>query len=172
MEDTISVLVIGKNGYESNVDISLAARAFGAQNITFVDRKNQKLVRQIQALNRKWGGNFAINFSDDWKREIEAKKNYKVVYLTRYGVPMHKNQYAIKTYKNILLVVTLSENFKNLFGMSDFNVSITTQPHCSAAAIAVFLHNFFEGRELAMHFENAQFKVVPEERKIHIERTK
>ena len=68
--------------------------------------------------------------------------------------------------------MTLTEAYKNLYKVTDFNVSLTTQPHCSTAAISVFLHVFYEGRELAMHFENAKYKVVPEERRVHIEKSR
>jgi tRNA (cytidine56-2'-O)-methyltransferase len=49
-------------------------------------------------------------------------------------------------------------------------VSITDQPHSSTSAIAVFLHEFYSGRELAMHFENARYKVVPSEQGVHVEK--
>lgn len=172
MDGTISVLVIGKNTVENNMDICLAARAFGAANVTFVGKKSPKIDRYFKALNRKWGGSFAVSFTNDWEGYLADKKNYKTIYLTRYGTPISKVEYSLKTYKNILVIVTLSESIKSLYNMSDFNVSISTQPHCAAAAIAVFLHTFYQGRELAMHFENAQLKVVPETRRIHIEKTK
>ncbi len=170
-EKTISILVIGKNSHESNLDLCLAARAFGASSVTFAGKRNPKMVRYLQNVVRNWGGSFSVNFTDDWRGEIASRKNYKVVYLTRFGVPINKLEYGLRTYKNLLVVVTLTENVKNLYRMADFNVSITTQPHCSAAAVAVFLHHFYEGRELAMHFENARYKVVPEERRIHVEKS-
>ncbi len=164
------MLVIGKGSYESNMDLCLAARAFGAQSVTFATGKSPRFARQFARLNRKWGGDFAVDFTDDWKGFIAGKKNYKSIYLTRYGTPINKLKYSLKTYKNILLIVTLTEAYKNLYKMSDFNVSITTQPHCSTAAIAIFLHLFYEGRELAMHFENAQYKVIPEDHRVHVEK--
>ena len=172
MDKTISVLVIGKNTFENNMDICLSARAFGASNVTFVTKRNPRLERHFKSLNKKWGGSFFVSFTNNWKNFLMEKKNYKIVYLTRYGVPITKVEYSLKTYKNILLVVTQTEGVKNLYKMADFNISITSQPHCSSAAIALFLHHFYEGRELAMHFENAKFKVIPEERRIHVERVK
>ncbi|MCL5429977.1 MAG: hypothetical protein M1504_00700 [Candidatus Marsarchaeota archaeon] len=166
----ISILVIGKNGYESNLDLCTAARAFGASNVTFSSKKNSKLIRHFGTMNKKWGGTFSVSFTNDWKKFIDDHRNYKVVYLTRYGVPINKVSYSIKTYKNILVVVSISDAMKQVMQISDFNVGITTQPHCAASAIAVFLHHFYEGRELAMHFENAQLKVVPDERSVHVEK--
>ncbi len=164
------MLAIGDNSHEGNLDLCLASRAFGAANITFAGKKDPKLVRFCSQLNKKWGSTFAVNFTDDWKVFLNSKRNYKKIYLTRYGLPVNKVVHTLKTYKNILLIITLSDSIKSLHQISDFNVSITTQPHCSSAAIAVFLHAFYEGRELAMHFENAKFKVVPDERNIRVER--
>lgn len=150
----------------------MAARAFGASNVTFVSKKNPKLIRHFKTLNRKWGGNFSVEFTNNWREHVRSKKNYKVVYLTRYGIPINKIEYSLKTYKNILVIVTVTETAKKLMDISDFNVSITSQPHAAASAVALFLHHFFEGRELALHFENAEYKVVPEERKVHVEKSK
>lgn len=86
------------------------------------------------------------------------------VYLTRYGTPLQDKTSMIRTYKNIMLVVTRDEKEPNreLHANSDFSISVTSQPHHSAAAIAIFLHEYYKGRELAMHFENAKYKLVEE----------
>jgi tRNA (cytidine56-2'-O)-methyltransferase len=169
---TISVLVIGKGGYECNLDLCSSARAFGASSVTFASQKMPKLIRYFATMNRTWGGNFTVSFTDDWKDFINSKKNYKTVYLTKYGIPINKVRYSLKTYKNILLIVTHDNTSKSLLKSTDFNVSITTQPHCSTAAITVFLHLFYEGRELAMHFENAKYRVVPEANRLHVEKAR
>ncbi len=148
----------------------MAARAFGAHNVTFASIRNPKMMNQFKVLNKKWGGDFNVSFVDNWQDFLKSKKNYKTIYLTRYGTPINKIKYSLKTYKNIMLIVTLTEAYKNLYKMADFNVSITAQPHSATSAIAIFLHLFYEGRELAMHFENAKYKVVPEERKVHVEK--
>ncbi len=168
----LAVLAVGNNAYESNKDLCMAARAFGASSVTIAGRRNSRLIRECKAISSKWGGNFEVDFTKDWKRFVAKKKTYKVVYLTRFGVPINREIHNLKTYKNILLIVTLSESIKDVLKISDFNVSITAQPHSSSAAVAIFLHSFYEGRELAMHFENAKYRVVPSEGEIHIEKLK
>jgi tRNA (cytidine56-2'-O)-methyltransferase len=171
----IWVLVIGKSSHETKLDLCLVARAFGASNISFAESNksnDRKLSRYCDNINGKWGGKFSVSFFKDWKKFLDTKKNYVKVYLTRYGLPVKKVEYALKTYKNILIMVSMSESVKSLYKTSDFNVSITTQPHSSASSIAIFLHNFYDGRELAMHFENAKYKIIPEEHDIHIEKSK
>lgn len=158
----ITVLIIGAGSLENEKDIALASRAFGASSVIFTSRKNNKLVNYFKSVNRQWGGRFEIRFERDWERVLEEKKRYEKIYLTKSGAPIGKMMYRIRTYKNILLIATLAENLKKLDGMIDYNVSVTTQPHSSVSAIAVFLHMFFSGRELAVRFNNARSKIVQE----------
>jgi tRNA (cytidine56-2'-O)-methyltransferase len=166
----ISVLVIGKNSYERNLDIALTARAFGASEVVYTSDKDQKLIRQIKNIVNKWGGVFSINFVKNWKKYIEEKKNYKTIYLTMYGKSLNSTNSFVRDYKNLLIIVSSIDINKSIFQIADFNISITNQPHCEASSIAVFLHHFYEGRELAIHFENAKYKIVPSERTVKIKR--
>ena len=167
------MLVVGRSSYENKLSLCMVARAFGASNVTFYpeDGKSmKKLERRCRSLNRNWGGAFSAASTKDWKSFVKEKKNYLKIYLTRYGIPINKIGYQIRTYKNVLVIVSEKEVIKPLYKTSDFNLSITTQPHSCTSSIAVFLHDFYQGRELAMHFENARYKVNPEERGIRIQR--
>jgi tRNA (cytidine56-2'-O)-methyltransferase len=166
----ISVLVIGGNDYASNLDLCLTARALGASEMIFTTKRDARLVRYISALERKWGGKFRVDFVKDYRTALKNSMNYKKVYLTRYGVPLHKLTYMLNTYKNIMLIVSPISTSPKLHNLADFNVSVTDQPHCSSAAIAVFLHEFYRGRELAVHFENAKYKVLPKEHGVSVEK--
>lgn len=166
----IHVLVIGKGSYENNLYLALTARALGASAITITGRKDRKILKHISSTNRKWGGRFSVSFTNDYRKILKGSNRYKKVYLTRYGLPLNKFSYVLRTYKNILLIVTLRENPGTIHNLSDFNISISDQPHSASASVAIFLHDFFGGRELAMHFENAKYKVVPKERGVDIEK--
>ncbi|MEM3227432.1 MAG: hypothetical protein QXK65_00600 [Candidatus Micrarchaeaceae archaeon] len=122
-------------------------------------RKNRRLIEYFRSLNRRWGGNFEVKFERDWRKSIESKKNYEKIYLTMDGVAINKIIYSVRTYKNILLIVSLQNTKKEIKRMVDFNVSITTQPHSTISSIAVFLHMFYSGRELAIRFNNAKYKI-------------
>lgn len=156
----ITVLIIGGGSLENEKDIGLASRAFGASSVIFTSRKKSKLVNYFRSISSKWGGKFEVRYEKDWERVIAEKRGYEKVYLTNSGAPIAKMMYRIRTYKNILLIATLSENMKSLEGKVDYKVSVTTQPHSSVSAIAVFLHVFYSGRELAIRFNNAKYKVV------------
>jgi len=160
----ISILAIGKYSYLNSLDLCLTARALGASEIIFTREKEPKIIRHMNGLEKKWGGKFNVTFVKSYKKVLKDATNYKKVYLTRYGMPINKLTYVLNTYKNIMLIVSFTEApSKMLDILTDFNVSITEQPHCSIASIAIFLHDFYRGRELAMHFENAKYKVIPKE---------
>ena len=148
----------------------LTARALGASEIIFTSSKKEKLVRYAGRLERDWGGVFGVTFNHDYRKVLADANKYKKVYLTRYGVPLPKLIYSLKTYKNIMLIVSsVQASSKPLHEIADFNISVTDQPHCGAAAIAIFLHEFYEGRELAVHFKNSKYKVIPAEHGINVE---
>ncbi len=156
----ISVVVVGKPDYGLSVDLALAARAFGAQQIVFTSERSDRLVRHFKSVVSKWGGSFEVLFTKDWIGFVKEKRNYKSVYLTQFGLPFSKVSSIIKTYKNLVVIIS-TDGARGAAAHSDFNVSISTQPHVSISALAIFLHEFYSGRELAMHFENAKYRVVP-----------
>lgn len=156
-------MVIGGRKYHESLDLCLTARAFGAAEIIFIGKEDKQLLRYISNLNKKWGGAFKLKFARSYKDVLKAASKYTKVYLTRFGMPLQSKSYILKTYKNMVLIVSTNDVSKQLHQIADYNISISTQPHCGAAAIAIFLHEFYNGRELAMHFENAKLKLVPSE---------
>ena len=44
---------------------------------------------------------------------------------------------------------------------SDWNVSVTNQPHSEVSSLAVFQHMLMDGSEFDLKFDNAVFEVVP-----------
>ncbi len=168
----ISVLAIGKYSYLNSLDLCLTARAFGASEMMFTRRKDQRIMRYVGRIQKNWGGKFEVSFIRSYKEALKSATKYKKVYLTRYGIPLNKLTYVLNTYKNIMLIVSSKEApQKVLDDLADFNVSITEQPHCSVASIAIFLHDFYRGREFAMHFENAKYKIAPKEHGVSVVKT-
>lgn len=157
----INVLAVGKSDYQGNLDLCLTSRALGASEITFIGRKDPRLVRSINTINRNWGGKFRVSFVKSYDEIMSNSKKSIKIYLTRYGAPLQGKSQTIRTYKSIILIVTLKDNVKQIHDTSDFNISVSSQPHSSSGAVAIFLHEYYKGRELAMHFENARYKLVP-----------
>ena len=151
----ISVVVVGNCSYNSQVDLMLSARALGASSITFAAQlDNKRIVSFNKKVIKRWGGEFKVEFSRTIADAFKDRRNYKVVYLTQFGEPLGKIAHTLKAYRNLLIVVSSKESIKSIMDRSDFMVSVSRQPNSATAALSVFLHVFFEGRELAVHFKN------------------
>jgi len=155
----INVLAIGRNSYQNSLDLCVTSRALGASEITFIGKKDARLVNYINRMNSKWGGKFKVSFAKSCEEFLKTSDKAIKIYLTRYGTSFQEKSAMISTYKRIVLIVTDKEDVDYINKISDFKISITSQPHCRAASIAVFLHEYYKGRELAMHFENAAYKI-------------
>lgn len=155
----INVLAIGRNSYQNSIDLCVTSRALGASEITFVGEKEARLVNYINRMNSKWGGKFKVSFVRSYNEFMKGSDKAIKIYLTRYGIPFMQKSAMISTYKRIVLIVTDKEDVDYINKIADFKISVTSQPHCRAAAIAVFLHEYYKGRELAMHFENAKYAI-------------
>jgi tRNA (cytidine56-2'-O)-methyltransferase len=155
----INVLAMGRSDYPTSSKLCLTARAFGASEITFIGRRDQRLERYINSVNRKWGGKFKLSFAKSYKDVMDQSQKSIKIYLTRYGKPLQDHSSTLRTYKSIVLIITPKEKTENVFRDADFNISVSIQPHTGTSAMAIFLHEYYKGRELAMHFENAQYKI-------------
>lgn len=163
--NTINVLAIGRGTYSESLDLCLTARALGASEITFIGKRDSKILKYMDKINYNWGGRFKVSFVKSLKEVMKNSIKYTKICLTRYGTPLQDKMYTLKTYKNIVLIVPVRQKIADTVkDFTDFNISISSQPHTAAAAIAIFLHEFYSGRELAMHFENAKYRLVPSER--------
>ena len=85
-----------------------------------------------------------------------------MVHLTMYGMPMGEAMSSIRDDPSEKLVVVGGAKVPGeVYGLADWNVSVTSQPHSEVSALAVFLHEFFEGREMDLVFEGARLRVSP-----------
>jgi tRNA (cytidine56-2'-O)-methyltransferase len=87
----------------------------------------------------------------------------KVVHLTMYGLPICDCLEQIRgdPSEKLLVVVGGSKVPGEVYGLADWNVAVTGQPHSEVSALAVFLHELYEGRELLLASPGARLKVVP-----------
>jgi tRNA (cytidine56-2'-O)-methyltransferase len=80
-----------------------------------------------------------------------------------YGMPYQKELPKIrKSKKNKLIVVGSEKVPPEVYQIADYNLSVTNQPHSEVAALALFLHDFFKGKELNKKFTKSKIKVVPQ----------
>jgi tRNA (cytidine56-2'-O)-methyltransferase len=146
---------------------ALVARALGATSIIFTGERDEEILTSVSKLVENWGGKFSASYSQQWRKPIVDFKRAGgiVAHLTVYGMPYQKQipqiRKACKS-KGLMVIVGGAKVPYEVYQLADFNVSVTSQPHSEVAALAVFLHDLFEGRELDLKFPRAKIMVVPD----------
>ncbi len=142
--------------------LALAARALGAESMYYSGMRDPELEEAIDKVNRLWGGSFKLIYVDDPFRLIEELKSdgYKIVHLTMYGVNINNIIDELLKIDKFLVIVGGEKVPKEFFYISNFNVSIGTQPHSEISALAIFLDRIFQGAELDKIFSQSMYKIV------------
>ncbi len=144
--------------------VILAARAFGASGATYTGDRDPGLEKSIGRVVSEWGGAFAFGFSGSWRSVISGWRG-RVVHLTMYGLPVREVIPEIMgDGSDILVVVGGAKVPGEVYGLADWNVGVTSQPHSEVSALAVFLHELMEGGGLGLAFPGARLRVVPQAR--------
>ena len=142
----------------------LVARAFGSDGIIFSGERDEKLMESLKKVNKRWGNEFEIRYEEKWKKIIESWNGIKV-HLTMYGIPIQKRINEIRKIKGDILIIIGSQKVPRVvYELADYNIAVTNQPHSEVAALAIFLHELFEGKELEKKFENSTMEIIPQER--------
>ena len=151
--------------------IMLAARAFGASGALYTGTKDPSVEETVRKVGLDWGGDFEVAFSKTWIDVVRSwKKKGKVVHLTMYGLPIQKVIGNVRDDPSDKLVIVGGAKVPGeVFGMADWNVAVTSQPHSEVSALAVFLHELYESRELERDFEGARLRIVPQEKGKRVE---
>jgi len=142
----------------------LVARAFGANEMVFSGEEDKGVIASLEKVAERWGGDFRVTYMHSWRKFIESFEGVKV-HLTMYGLPVQRVIDEIRDLgrkKSILIVIGGEKVPGIIYKLVDYNVAITSQPHSEVAALAVFLHEYFRGKELELNFPGAKLKVVPQ----------
>jgi tRNA (cytidine56-2'-O)-methyltransferase len=142
--------------------VGLAARALGASGM-YLAADDAGVVRSITNVVERWGGDFFAEDKVKWRRCIEdwKKEGGKVVHLTMYGLRMNEVISDIRTQEKVLVVVGAEKVPGEIYGLADYNVSVTSQPHSEISSLALFLDHLFEGQELNREYPEAQIRIEP-----------
>jgi tRNA (cytidine56-2'-O)-methyltransferase len=151
--------------------VALAARALGADGIIISDVQDPKIEETIKKIKRSWGGKFLFTMGTKWQTALKEWKikGGIVVHLTAYGENIQISnvlERIKKTGKDIMILVGSQKVPREFYAeqVSDYNVAIGNQPHSECASLAIFLDRYFEGKELAIDFESAKVKIIPQQR--------
>ena len=79
-------------------------------------------------------------------------------------MPIQGEIKAIRKKTNLLIIIGGEKVPAEIYKIVDHNISITHQPHSEIAALSIFLHEYFAGKELNKEFKNSKIRVIPQER--------
>ncbi len=149
--------------YRVTSHCSLVARAFGAERIEIEGEEDRNIPKTLESINERWGRGAEIEFIDSWKKRLEyySKKGYTSVHLTMYGLPLQSVEKELRKKEKLLVIIGSQKVERGVYEKSDYNVSVTLQPHSEIAALAVFLDRLFEGKELSKKFPKAKIAIEP-----------
>ena len=124
---------------------------------------NPEIKDTIEKINNTWGGNFVIQFIDNWKSVIKDKKNegYKIVHLSMYGEKINQIQSQLRLEDKMLIVVGAEKVPREIYELADYNVGVGNQPHSEISALAILLDRIQDGEQFEKTFANAKRKIIP-----------
>ena len=147
--------------------VGLVARAFGASGIIYAGDRDDEMMSSVIDVVDRWGGDgFEVSYTQSWRKIIEDWRvgGGCVVHLTMYGIPVDDVIELIRRCRDILVIVGSEKVPREVYQLSDYNVSIGSQPHSEVAALAIFLDRLFQGRELKLIYTDAKIAIIPSPR--------
>lgn len=145
--------------------VALTARAFLADKMYYSGQKDSGLELSINKVNERFGSSFAVNYLNDPVKFINENKNkFAIVHLSVYGLNIKNKIKDIKKKKNLIIIVGGEKVEPIYYKLSNYNISVTSQPISEVSALAIFLHLFNNGRELENNFKNAELRIIGIER--------
>ena len=117
--------------------------------------KDDGILKSIQSICERWGGEFRTRYEKNWNSFLEKHKKggWEIVHLTMYGLQFQKELPKLQSsLKNKIVIVGSEKVPPEVYQMADYNLSVTTQPHSEAAALGVFLHDFFHAPDTVTRF--------------------
>ena len=142
--------------------VGLTARALGAQGM-YLAAADKGVVKSINDVVSRWGGDFFCQDTVKWRSCIRDWKAQggTVVHLTMYGLNLPDVIGDITAHKKILVIVGAEKVPGEIYGMADYNVAVTGQPHSEISSLALFLDHYFSGKELRNEFPGARIRIIP-----------
>jgi tRNA (cytidine56-2'-O)-methyltransferase len=144
--------------------VGLTARALGAKGM-YLAASDKGVVQSIADVVERWGGEFFCEDNVKWRQCIREWKaaGGKVVHLTMYGLNLPDVIDSVKSHGKILVIVGAEKVPGEIYGLADYNVAVTGQPHSEISSLALFLDHLFSGDELGNEFPGAQIRIIPSE---------
>lgn len=141
---------------------ALVSRAFGADKFYYSGIEDNVFEKSVSEVNKQWGGDFKTEYIKNPKKLITDFKGIKI-HLTMYG---QKIVDAIEDIKqkideNLIIVVGGPKVDRFYYESSDYNISITNQPHSEVAALAIILNYINPTAIDGKIYENKKINIEP-----------
>jgi tRNA (cytidine56-2'-O)-methyltransferase len=164
-EHEVAILRIGhrpERDQRVTTHVGLTARALGARGM-YLASSDKGVVESIVDVAGRWGGEFFCQDNIKYRSFIKEWKSTGgvVVHLTMYGLNLPDIIGEIRPHKKILVIVGAEKVPGDIYGLADFNVAVTSQPHSEISSLALFLDHLAQGKGLALDFPGAQIKIIP-----------
>ncbi|MHA7648133.1 tRNA (cytidine(56)-2'-O)-methyltransferase [Nitrosopumilus sp. S4] len=142
--------------------VALVSRAFGAKRI-FMTEVNPEIKDTLEKIKETWGGDFIVEFIDNWKSIIKKKKeeNFRIIHLSMYGESINNVQEQLRQEENLLVVVGAEKVPREIYELADHNVGVGSQPHSEISALAILLDRIQNGEQFEKEFPGAKRKIIP-----------
>jgi tRNA (cytidine56-2'-O)-methyltransferase len=164
-ENEVIILRIGhrpERDQRVTTHVGLTARALGAKGM-YLAASDKGVVQSIDDVVSRWGGDFFCQDQVKWRSSIRDWKDRggTVVHLTMYGLNLPDVIDDVRKCDKILVIVGAEKVPGEIFGLADYNVAVTGQPHSEISSLALFLDHVFAGQELRNEFSGARIRIVP-----------
>jgi len=149
--------------YRVTSHCALVSRAFGAEEIIICGNKDEKVINTLKDVCKRWGGKFKVKFVKTWEKPLEnlQKKGFTLVHLTMYGERVQDVDKKIGKNDKVCIIIGSRKVERGIYEISDYNVSVTNQPHSEIAALSVFMDRIQAGSELKKKFKGAKREIIP-----------
>ncbi|GAB6286394.1 MAG: tRNA (cytidine(56)-2'-O)-methyltransferase [Methanoregula sp.] len=161
----VAVLRIGhrpERDQRVTTHVALTGRALGARGM-YLAASDKGVVQSVADVVDRWGGSFFCEDNISWRTCIRDWKAHGgiVVHLTMYGLNLPDVIGEISLHGKILVVVGAEKVPGEMYGLADFNVAVTGQPHSEISSLALFLDHLFSGTELSTIYPDAKIRIHP-----------
>jgi len=165
MPAEVAILRIGhrpERDQRVTTHVALTGRALGASGM-FLAARDKGVVESVRDVSDRWGGDFFCTDDVKWRACIRDWKaaGGTVVHLTMYGINLPDIISEIRPSKKVLVVVGAEKVPGEMYGLADYNVAVTGQPHSEIAGLALFLDRYFDGGEFSREFPGAKIRIMP-----------
>jgi tRNA (cytidine56-2'-O)-methyltransferase len=164
-ENDVVILRIGhrpERDQRVTTHVGLTARALGAKGM-YLATSDKGVVQSIRDVADRWGGDFFCDDNVKWRSCIKDWKAQggTVVHLTMYGLNLPDVIDEVRARNKIMIIVGAEKVPGEIYGLADYNVAVTSQPHSEISSLALFLDHFFSGHEFRKEFPGASIRIIP-----------